>query len=125
MSILRSFQAEYQTQSPILLALPVRNLIDEEVAHLLHILASNATWHERKVAAQKLADLGGEEARIGLLEALLNDPFWMVRCAIIQSLERIGEEGSVPVLQIAVESDPNEIVRQYAAVAVERLAIAG
>lgn len=124
MSATQPLREEYQMQFPVTLVLPVREPIDDAVAHMLYALATNPVWHERKIAAQKLAEVGGEEARRGLLEALPSDPFWMVRCAIIQALERIGDAGSVPVLQVAAEFDQNEIVQQYAAVAIERLSTA-
>ncbi|NIS79273.1 MAG: hypothetical protein GTO14_03425, partial [Anaerolineales bacterium] len=53
------------------------------------------------------------------------DPFWMVRCAIIQALEMIGHPEAIPTLQEVVESDGFQIVRSYAAEAIERLSKEG
>ena len=61
------------------------------------------------------------EALPGLLDALPVDPFWMVRCAIIQALESIGDPEAVPTLRQIAKSDRFQVVRSYAAKAVERL----
>lgn len=98
---------------------------DDILTHLLTTLFTNPSWFERQVAAKKLGDMAGDEAAVGLIEALPNDPFWMVRCAIVQSLERIGNTDSVPALQAVADCDQNNIVRQYAAAAVQRLCPAG
>jgi HEAT repeat protein len=62
------------------------------------------------------------EALPGLLDALPADPFWMVRCAIIQALEKIGDPMAIPTLQEVANSDGFQVVRSYAAKAVDRLA---
>jgi HEAT repeat protein len=61
------------------------------------------------------------EALHGLLDALPDDPFWMVRCAIVQALEMIGDPAAIPALQEAAERDSFQVVRSHAAKAVERL----
>ena len=61
------------------------------------------------------------EAVPGLLDALLGDPFWMVRCAIIQALEMIGDPWAIPTLREVAENDGFQVVRSHAAKAVERL----
>ena len=61
------------------------------------------------------------DALPGLLDALPADPFWMVRCATIQTLEMIGDQEAVPTLQEVAKSDGFQVVRSYAAKAVERL----
>jgi len=61
------------------------------------------------------------EATPGLLAALPTDPFWMVRCAIIQALEMIGDPGAIPTLREVAKSDCFQVVRSYAAKAIERL----
>jgi len=45
------------------------------------------------------------EATPGLLAALPTDPFWMVRCAIIQALEMIGDPGAIPTLREVAKSN--------------------
>jgi len=57
----------------------------------------------------------------GLLAALPEDKFWMVRCSIIQALEMIGEPGAVPALCEVAEYDGFQVVRSHAAKAVQRL----
>ena len=45
----------------------------------------------------------------------------MVRYDIIQALEMIGDPGAIPTLQMVAQSDGFQLVRSYAAKAVERL----
>jgi hypothetical protein len=47
------------------------------------------------MAAQCLGQMRSTEALPGLLAALLTDPFWMLRCAIIQALEMIGDPEAI------------------------------
>jgi len=65
---------------------------------------------------------GNAEALPGLLAALPVDNFWMVRCEIIQALERIAHPAAVPVLRSVAQNDSFQVVREYAAKAVQRLA---
>ena len=81
----------------------------------------DVSWGDRQMAARKLGTLGCPEAVPGLLEVLPADSFWMVRCAIIQALERIGDAGAIPTLRDVAETDGFQVVRSYAAKAVERL----
>jgi len=53
-------------------------------------------WGDRQIAVKKLGNMRSPEALSGLLDALLADPFWKVRCAMIQALERIGDPGAIP-----------------------------
>jgi HEAT repeat protein len=57
----------------------------------------------------------------GLLEALPADLFWMVHCAIIQSLVRIDDPRAIPTLREIETSDGFQVVRSHAAKAIERL----
>jgi len=45
----------------------------------------------------------------------------MVRCAIIQALEMIGDPGAIPTLREIANSDGFYVVRSHAAKAIERL----
>ena len=75
----------------------------------------------RKLAAQKLGCARREEAVPGLLNALPADPFWMVRCAMIQALEMIGDPKAIPTLRQVAQSDSFQVVRSHAAKAIGRL----
>jgi HEAT repeat protein len=94
---------------------------DPEVAELLAELSPDTPWGERQMAAKKLGRLRNQEALPGLLAALPVDAFWMVRCAIIQALEMIGDPGAIPTLQEVAISDGFQVVRSHAAKAVKRL----
>lgn len=94
---------------------------DPKVAHLLKDLSPKTAWGDREIAAKKLGNLRNANALTGLLDALLIDNFWMVRCAIIQALEKIGDARAVPVLSAVAEQDGFQVVRSYAAKVVERL----
>jgi len=84
-------------------------------------LSLDNPWGNRKNAAQKLGSLRSERAIPGLLDALMVDPFWMVRCAIIQALVMIGDPGAIPRLRRVAREDGFQAVRSYAAKAIERL----
>ena len=58
---------------------------EQKENNLLADLSPETPWGARKIAAQKLGDMRTPDAFHGLLDALLADPFWMVRCAIIQA----------------------------------------
>ena len=94
---------------------------NHKLKNLLADLTSETSWYDRKIAAQKLGYMHNQEALSGLLCALPVDPFWMVRCAIIQALENIGDVRSIPTLWKVANSDGFQVVRSYAAKAIERL----
>jgi len=50
------------------------------------------------MAAKRLGYLRDPGALPALLQALLTDPFWMVRTSIIQALEMIGDPAAIPTL---------------------------
>ena len=107
-----------------LISLPVavEQGLDPEVAKLVADLSPETPWGDRQIAARRLGRMRSFEALPGLLDALPSDPFWMVRCAMIQAVEMIGNPGAIPTLREVVESDPFQVVRSYAAKAIERLA---
>ena len=94
---------------------------DTKLYKFLADLSPDTPWGDRKIAAQKLGSMRSPEALPGLLDALPADPFWMVRCAIIQALEMIGESGAIPTLREIANSDGFQVVRSHAAKAIERL----
>ena len=104
------------------LPIPLQVADDPELGRWLAKLNPETPWGDRKNAARKLGSMRDPAAVPGLLKVLPSDPFWMVRCAIIQALERIADHGAIPTLQQVAENDPFQVVRSYAAKAVERLA---
>ena len=94
---------------------------DIKMYTLLADLSPDRPWGERKMAAKKLGYLRDPQAVPGLLDALPSDPFWVVRCAIIQALEMIGDRNSISTLREVAESDGFQVVRSHADKAVERL----
>lgn len=94
---------------------------DPEVEALLGNLTPDNPWGERQDSARKLGYMRCTEALPRLLEVLPIDPFWMVRCAIVQALEMIGDPMAIPTLQDVAKNDDFQIVRSYAAKAIERL----
>jgi HEAT repeat protein len=84
-------------------------------------LSPEVPWGNRKIAAQKLGYLRDPGAVPALLAALVSDPFWMVRCAIIQALELIADPGAIATLRKVAREDSFQVVRSYAARAIERL----
>lgn len=88
-------------------------------------LSPDTSWGERKIAARELGCTRNPAALPGLLEALPDDPFWMVRCAIIQALEMIGDSAAIPTLREVEKRDCFQVVRSHAAKAIERLSPAG
>jgi HEAT repeat protein len=101
------------------LAIEVRP--DPRLAQLVADLSPDIPWGDRQIAAKKLGYMRSPEALPGLLDALPADPFWMVRCTIIQALEMIGDPEAIPTLQEVAENDGFQVVRSYAAKAIERL----
>ena len=88
---------------------------------LLAVLSSDRPWGDREIAAKQLGHARRPEALPGLLVALQTDPFWMVRCAIVQALEQIGDLQAIPTLREVAMNDGFHVVREYAAKAIERL----
>jgi len=74
------------------------------------------------MAAKRLGYLRDPGALPALLQALLTDPFWMVRTSIIQALEMIGDPAAIPTLEEVACRDSFQVVRSYAKKAIERLA---
>jgi HEAT repeat protein len=101
----------------------VATIPDPKVEKLLADLSPDRDWGRREIAAQKLGYMRSQEGVPGLLNALPSDPFWMVRCAIIQALEMIGDPKAIPTLQEVANKDGFQVVRSYAAKAIERLSL--
>ena len=103
------------------IAFPVERTQDPKLAKLQRDLNPAKPWGQRKIAARQLGYARTAQAVPALLKALPNDPFWMVRCAIIQALEMIGDPAAIPVLEEVALQDGFQVVRSHAAKAVERL----
>jgi HEAT repeat protein len=95
--------------------------IDCELDVLVADLSPSTPWGHRKKAAEKIGRIRKSGAVPALLTALPTDPFWMVRCEIIQALEMIGDPKAIPTLHQVAQEDSFQIVRSYAAKAIERL----
>jgi len=95
--------------------------INPRVVKNLAKLSLEIPWGDRQIAAKDLGNLRDSAAVWGLLKALQLDDFWMVRCAIIQALEKISDPRAIPVLNQISRLDSFQVVRSYAAKAVERL----
>ncbi len=104
---------------PLPLVLGVQ--LDPKSYNLLTDLSPETPWGDRQIAAKKMGDMRSIEAVSGLLAALQVDNFWMVRCAIIQALEKIGDPSAIPTLVEVAKSDSFQVVRSYATKAIERL----
>ena len=67
----------------------------------------------------------GQDAKprcaIWVIRYSADDDFWMVRCAIIQALEMIETIRAIKVLEKVADQDSYQVVRSYAAKAIERL----
>jgi hypothetical protein len=113
-------QLDVYSSPPALVVQP-----DIKLYALLADLSPERPWGERKMAAKKLGYLRDPDAVPGLLDALPSDPFWMVRCAIIQALEMIGDRSVLPTLLEVAENDGFQVVRSHAAKAIQRLSQAG
>lgn len=108
-------------ESPLTLTFrPAQNKPQPEQQYLAE-LSPDQSWGIRKNAAKRLGYMKSQEALDGLLSALPCDPFWMVRCEIIQALERIGDPKAVPALTATAREDSFQVVRSYAATAIKRL----
>jgi HEAT repeat protein len=92
-----------------------------ELEQLTKCLTPDSPWGDRQIAAKKLGYKRDSRALPCLLYALLKDPFWMVRCSIIQAIEMIGDQSAIPVLMEALMNDSYQVVRSYAAKAIQRL----
>ena len=95
--------------------------IKKELEALLQNLATNSEWYERKIAAQKIGRMRYADAIPGLANALDNDPFWLVRCAVIQALAAIGDPRAIPALRKAEKDDRFQIVKSCASAVVKSL----
>jgi len=116
-------QAEVLDQMKSLAAISVAIKVqpDHEALQLLANLSADVAWGNRQAAARKLGYMKCHEAVPALVEALPDDPFWMVRCDIIQALEKIGDPLAIPVLRQVSKNDGFQVVRAYATKAIERL----
>ena len=94
---------------------------DRKLYKFLADLSPDTPWGDRQIAAKKLGSMRSQEALPGLIDALPADPFWMVRCAIIQALEMIGNPGAIPTLRKVAHNDGFQVVRSYAVKAIDRL----
>lgn len=116
-------EAVEEFQATIAFPLPIELQPDHELARLIADLCPKTSWGNRQSAARKLGYKGDPAAVPALLDALPTDPFWMVRCAIIQALQKIGDPGAIPTLQQVAQSDNFQVVRSSAAKAIERLMV--
>jgi HEAT repeat protein len=95
--------------------------IDGNTAQLLSELEPSVPWGKRQAAARKIGYLLCSDAVPALTAALTKDPFWMVRCSIIQALEKIGDPRAVGVLIYVAEQDSFQVVRAHAEKAIQRI----
>jgi HEAT repeat protein len=100
------------------LPLAVEVKTDDKTDGLLRNLSPDAPWGDRQTAAKKLGYMRSQEALPVLLDVLPTDPFWMVRCSMIQALERIGDPAAIPTLQKVAKRDRFKVVRSHAAKAI-------
>jgi HEAT repeat protein len=126
---MKMYQANYDQQQEVLdqmnpfsgTAVAIEIQPDHESLQLLANLSAGVAWGNRQAAARKLGHIKCQEAVPALVEALPDDPFWMVRCDIIQALEKIGDPRAIPALRQVSKNDGFQVVRAYAAKAIERL----
>lgn len=97
------------------LPLAVEVKTDDKMDRLLRNLSPDTPWGDRQIAAKKLGYMRSQEALPVLLDVLPTDPFWMVRCSMIQALERIGDPAAIPTLRKVAKSDRFQVVRSHAA----------
>lgn len=115
------------TESTVLETLFAKSLVaiehtsDPELDKLLAELSPEVPWGDRQLAAKRIGSKGYSSALPALLAALPDDPFWMVRCSIIQTLEKIADPAAIPALLERAQNDDFQVVRAYAAKAVDRL----
>ena len=101
--------------------LSIEVLPGRDIETLIANLSPQVPWGQRQRAAKRLGSKKALAAVPALLKVLPTDPFWMVRCAVIQALERIGDPNAIPTLQKVVQNDSFQVVRSYAVKAIERL----
>lgn len=94
---------------------------DPKRTKLIANLSPDTPWGDRKRTAQRLGYMRCQEALPELLSALPADPFWMVRYAIVQAVVMIGNPEAIPTLQDVALNDSFQVVRSYAAKAIELL----
>ncbi len=125
MNSLKNYQSselvDYQTERISLFPTVVEVLPESEFDLLAAELSHDTPWADRQAAARKLGQSREPEAMIILQTALVNDPFWMVRCVIIQALESFGDPRVIPTLQEVAANDGFAAVRTAAEMAVNRL----
>jgi len=123
------YQAQFEGQTEIVdqveafggMEVVIKVQPDHQVAQYFANLAPDVAWGNRQIAARKLGNMRNPEALHALADALPADPFWMVRCEIIQALEKIGDPRAIPTLRQVAKEDSFQFVRGYAAKAIERL----
>jgi HEAT repeat protein len=123
------YQAQYEGQAEVVdqvkpfggMTVAIEVQPDHELAQLLGDLAPEVAWGNRQIAARKLGGMRNSEAVPALVESLPDDPFWMVRCDIIQALVKIGDPRAIPTLRQVSKKDGFQVVRSYATRAIERL----
>jgi HEAT repeat protein len=120
--------AENTYLSPEIVELKEENFIsfpvaipNREIALLAADFSHEVPWAERQRAARKLGQSRDPEALSFLLAALPEDPFWMVRCVMIQAVECIGDPKALPILNEVAHNDRFSAVRSAAKEAIERL----
>lgn len=111
----------FQIDSFTAKAIQIEIIPELEIEYLAAYLSPNTPWAERQSAAKKLGQSHHPKAFTILLSALQKDPFWMVRCTIIQSLEIIGDTHAIPTLEIVAAQDDFSAVRSAAETAIRRL----
>jgi hypothetical protein len=92
---------------------PIVVLPGHKLIALLSDLSPDTPWGQRQTAARKLGTMRSSAVLPGLLAALPKDSFWMVRCAIIQALEKIDHPEAIPTLREVAKSDGFQVVRSY------------
>lgn len=120
-------QLEESTYERVLFALPLAVEVksDDKKKGLLGNLSPDTPWGNRQIAAKKLGYMRSQEALPVLLDFLPTDPFWMVRCSMIQALEKIGDPTAIPTLRDVAKNDRFQVVRSHAAKAIRILAVRG
>jgi len=114
-------QVAYKLNTLTALPIAIEIQPDRKLHPLLSALSPDTPWGQRQTAARKLGYMRCTEALPALLDSLPIDSFWMVRCAIIQALEMIGDPKAIATLREVANNDGFQVVRSYAAKTVERL----
>lgn len=113
---------DFQIETLKSLPIQIEVIPERDIDRLAAYFTPGTPWVERQAAARKLGQSHHSEALPLLLAALQNDPFWMVRCTIIQALEIIGDVHAIPTLQDVAAHDEFSAVRSAAGNAIKRLA---